>query len=105
MAEHLFFQLRDGLAEVLRRDVGVRRILLRDTGLAPSAPGAVIVGAFHDDGGRRITRWEVADEVPATPVPSSAVREQLDRVETALTELQHVMIDLAEKMDRRMPRP
>ena len=61
----------------------------------------ILVGAFSDAEGRLVRTWE---HVPAIADPSSCagqVRDRVKHIESQLTELQSVMLDLNDKLDRR----
>ena len=61
----------------------------------------ILVGAFTDAEGRLVRTWE---HVPAVAEPSARagqVRQRVEEIESRLTELQSVMLDLNDKQDRR----
>ncbi|MFH1571290.1 MAG: TM2 domain-containing protein [Gemmatimonadota bacterium] len=61
----------------------------------------IAVGAFTDAEGRPVTSWEPAP-APAGPAGrATELQGRMDGIDRQLTELQQVMIDLSEKLDRR----
>jgi len=62
----------------------------------------ITAGAFTDAEGRPVTCWESAPAAGG-PQPGRAaeVRDRMDRIDRQLTDLQQVMIDLSEKLDRQ----
>ena len=59
----------------------------------------IACGAFTDAAGLRLSSWMPAEAV-ATP-RSEELRGRMDRIDRQLTDLQGVMIDMADKLDRR----
>ena len=59
----------------------------------------IICGGFTDDAGLRLVSWTPAEGAP--PSRAEELRGRMDRIDRQLTDLQGVMIDMAEKLDRR----
>ncbi len=59
----------------------------------------IICGAFSDAAGLRLSSWMPAEA--AVPPRSEELRGRMDRIDRQLTDLQGVMIDMADKLDRR----
>jgi hypothetical protein len=68
----------------------------------------ILVGAFTDDAGRPLLRWD-ADVRPSTSQVNASQANagegdldgRMDRIDRQLTDLQGVLIDMTEKLDRR----
>ncbi|MBT3345455.1 MAG: TM2 domain-containing protein [Gemmatimonadetes bacterium] len=62
----------------------------------------ILVGAFRDDQGLLIRRWESSDEPIRAPSAhdDGPLHDQLVRLESKVTQLQGTMIEMADKMDR-----
>ena len=59
----------------------------------------IVCGGFTDDAGLRLVSW-----MPAEGAASDRARElqgRMDRIDRQLTDLQGVMIDMTDKLDRR----
>lgn len=61
----------------------------------------IVVGAFSDADGRPVLTWEHVPVPAAASARSSQVRERVEHIESRLTELQSVMLELNDKLDRR----
>ena len=61
----------------------------------------ILVGAFTDGEGRLVRTWEHVPETTASSDRAGQLRTRMDHIDRQLTELQGVMIDLSEKLDRR----
>jgi TM2 domain-containing membrane protein YozV len=61
----------------------------------------ILVGAFTDAEGRLVRTWEHVPEPTASSQRVDQLRGRMDRIDRQLTELQGVMIDLSDKLDRR----
>ncbi len=59
----------------------------------------IICGAFTDAAGLRLSSWMPAEAV--APPRAEELRGRMDRIDRQLTDLQGVMIDMADKLDRR----
>lgn len=58
----------------------------------------IIVGAFRDAEGRLLRRWEEPQEAPAR---AGELQGRMDRIDRQLTELQGVLLDMSDQVDRR----
>jgi len=61
----------------------------------------ILVGAFTDAEGRLVRTWEHVPTAPAASARGGQVRERMDHIERQMTELQGVMLELNDKLDRR----
>ena len=59
----------------------------------------ILAGAFTDDAGRPLRNW-VAEERLTPGSPPSDLDGRMDRIDRQLTDLQGVLIDMTEKLDR-----
>jgi len=63
----------------------------------------ILVGAFTDGAGRPLLRWD-ADVQPSTERAHAGHGDldgRMDRIDRQLTDLQGVLIDMTDKLDRR----
>jgi hypothetical protein len=63
----------------------------------------ILVGAFTDGAGRPLLRWD-ADVQPSTErahAGNGDLDGRMDRIDRQLTDLQGVLIDMTDKLDRR----
>mgnify|MGYP003972362083 CR=1 FL=1 len=58
----------------------------------------ILVGSFRDAEGRLLRRWEEPDEEPARV---GELQGRIDRIDHQLTELQGVLLDMSDQVDRR----
>ena len=59
----------------------------------------IVVGVFTDDEGRPVSQW-MAPAAPEAAGPTE-VERRMDRIDRQLTDLQGVLIDMTEKLDRQ----
>lgn len=59
----------------------------------------ILVGAFRDEHGLLIRRWE-SHEGPQPSTSRASMDEHLDRLDEQLTALQSTMIDMVDKVER-----
>ena len=59
----------------------------------------IVCGAFTDAGGLRLSEWMPAEAAAGSR--SEELRGRMDRIDRQLTDLQGVMIDMTDKLDRR----
>ena len=60
----------------------------------------ILVGAFTDEAGRPLREW-VPEAGTTSDTPESDLEGRLDRIDSQLTDLQGVLIDMTDKLDRR----
>jgi TM2 domain-containing membrane protein YozV len=61
----------------------------------------ILVGAFTDVEGRLVRTWEHVPAPTASSRRADQLRGRMDHIDRQLGELQGVMIDLSDKLDRR----
>jgi TM2 domain-containing membrane protein YozV len=62
----------------------------------------VVMGSFRDAEGRLVREWFEPDDQQLRSAPQvQELDDRMDRIDKQLTDLQGVMIDLTEKLDRR----
>jgi len=59
----------------------------------------IICGGFTDDAGLRLVSWMPAEDAPSPR--SEELQGRMDRIDRQLTDLQGVMIDMTDRLDRR----
>ncbi len=59
----------------------------------------ILCGAFTDAAGLRLSAWMPAEAAAGSR--SEELRGRMDRIDRQLTDLQGVMLDMADKLDRR----
>ena len=60
----------------------------------------ILVGAFTDEAGRPLREW-VPEAGTTSDTPESDLEGRMDRIDSQLTDLQGVLIDMTDKLDRR----
>lgn len=61
----------------------------------------ILVGAFTDAEGRLVRTWEHVPAVVDTSGRAGQIRERVEHIESQLTELQSVMLELNDKLEHR----
>ena len=93
LGAHRFYVGKIGTGLLMVLTVGGLRHLVADRS------DSIICGAFTDAAGLRLSSWMPAEA--AVPPRSEELRGRMDRIGRQLTDLQGVMIDMADKLDRR----
>lgn len=59
----------------------------------------ILAGVFTDAEGRALRVWQATAEV--SPEPTAALRGRVDQIDRQLTDLQGVLLEMVDKLDRR----